>query len=659
MVNMGHKIRIALVRVEIKKTSHIPDPRRRNYLRRDRGGFLALTHDLPQIRSLENFRPSAVTRIVSADGVLLAELFAEKRDPVPLDTIPDYLTSALMVTEDRKFFKHSGVDLKGILRAVIKDIMAREIVEGASTITQQLAKTLFLTPKKTIKRKIREAILAFQLERRYTKNEILELYLNQVYFGSGAYGVESAARVFFQKSVKDLNLAESALIAGMPKAPSRYSPLVNPERAKKRRNIVLKQMRDTEIITETQFLLASKEPISPPGRKNRLLKAPYFVEYVKKNLQEMLGSAEIYKNGYTVLTSLSFELQQVAERAVEKGISELAERMKLRKISEPDPQCALVSMDLATGGIIAMIGGRDFYESPFNRAVSAERQPGSAFKPIVYALAVEKGFPQNMVILDAPIVFKGGKDGQDWRPENFYKSYLGEITLRKALAQSENIPAVRLIEMLGPASVAKFGHNLGITSEQGPNLSLALGTSDVKLIELTAAYGVFANQGEWIKPQPLIRILDHNARVVWRARPEKRVAMSRAGAAIMTNMLIAVVQEGTGRKARFLKHPLAGKTGTTNEYKDALFVGFSPSVATGVWVGQDEYVTLGNKETGARAALPIWIEFMAKAIEKYPYQYFDIPDDVVQVRIDPLSGRPAPDSSPDAVPALFKRGTEP
>ena len=623
------------------------------------GAFLALTHDLPQIRSLETFRPSAVTRVYSADRVLLAELFVEKRDPVPFKVMPYYLKTALVATEDKNFYKHCGVDLKGILRAAIKDILAGEFVEGASTITQQLAKTLFLTPRKTLVRKIKEVLLAFQLERRYTKDEILQLYLNQVYFGSGAYGVESAAQKFFGKPVQDLGLAECALIAAMPKAPSRYSPLVNKELAIKRRNIVLKQMAQTGIITETACNKALKEPLNIEKQNKNSVKAPYFVEYVKVFLEKTLGSSSLYKGGLTVFTTLSFELQKAAEDAVASGLFALERRMKQCGIKDQGPQCALVSLDVQSGGILAMIGGKDFYKSPFNRAVAARRQPGSAFKPIVYAHAIERGFPQNMIILDAPVAFKGGKNGEDWRPENFSGDYKGEMTLRKALSISENIPAVRLIEMLGPSSVVEFGYTLGINSTLAPNLSLALGTSEVTLIDMTSAYAVFPNRGKRIKPFGVMEVIDHSGRIVWRVKPKKRVAMSRAGAAIMTNMLEGVVKEGTGKKARVIKRPIAGKTGTTNKYKDALFIGFSPSIATGVWVGQDASITLGKWETGAKAALPIWIEFMEKALANRPCQYFDIPDDVVQAHMDPLTGLLASENSPHAVTALFKKGTEP
>ncbi|MBW2192244.1 MAG: PBP1A family penicillin-binding protein [Deltaproteobacteria bacterium] len=623
------------------------------------GVFLALTHDLPQIRLLEEFSPFTVTRIYSADRVLLGELFVEKRDSVSLQKVPNQLIAALIATEDRSFYKHSGVDLKGILRAIIKNIYAGKFVEGASTITQQLAKTLFLTPRKTLTRKIKEAILAFQLERRYTKDEILELYLNQVYFGSGAYGVESAAKIFFGKLVEDLSLAECALIAAMPKAPSRYSPLVNKELALKRRNIVLKQMFDTGIIKETTHQNALKEPITLGKQDKHAAKAPYFVEYVKKFLEDTLGSSRLYKGGLTVFTTLNFGLQSAAEKATVKGLDALEARMKKQGIKNPDPQCALVSLDIQTGGILAMVGGKDFFKSAFNRAISARRQPGSAFKPIVYAHAVEQGFPQNMLILDAPVAYKGGRNKEDWKPENFSNSYLGEMTLRHALAISENIPAVRLIEILGPSPVAQFGYALGIESALLPNLSLALGTSEVTLLDSTAAYAVFPNRGKHIKPYGVLEVIDQEQRVVWRVRPQKKAVMSRTGAAIITNMLQGVVMEGTGKKARVIGRSVAGKTGTTNQYKDALFIGFSPAVATGVWVGNDSFTTLGKQETGARAALPIWIDFMLKALEDEEYQYFDIPDDVVQVRMDPRTGLLVDGNRSNGVDALFKKGTEP
>jgi len=623
------------------------------------GAFFALTHDLPQIQALESFKPHTVTRVYSVDKVLLDELYLEKRDPVPLKQIPQYLKAALVATEDRKFFSHSGVDVKGILRAIVKDIQAGKFVEGASTITQQLAKTLFLTPRKTIVRKIKEAILAFQLERRYTKDEILELYLNQVYFGSGAYGVASAANTFFGKPVQELDLAECALIAGMPKSPSRYSPLVNIELALKRRNLVLKQMHQTGVINAGDYEQASNAEIILNNSRQKAARAPYFMEYIKKVLEDALGATTLYKGGLSIYTTLDAGLQQGAENAVADGLLALQTRMRNRQMDENDAQAALVSIDIQSGGILAMVGGKDFEESVFNRATSALRQPGSAFKPILYAYAVEQGFAQNRMLLDAPIVYKGAIGGQDWNPGNFSETYLGEITMRKALAISQNIPAVRLIEMLGPSSVSRFAHRLGIDSRLDPNLALALGTSEVKLLNLTAAYAIFPRGGKWIEPFGVMEVNDHRGMVIWRAKPNKRLVMTREGAAILTNMLEAVITEGTAKKAGILKGPLAGKTGTTNNYKDALFVGFSPAVATGVWVGRDLGQAMGDKETGSRAALPIWMDFMQITLADAPHQYFDFPENVAKVWMDPDTGLPADEGSISAVSALFKKGTEP
>jgi penicillin-binding protein 1A len=619
------------------------------------GLFVFFTRDLPQIRSLESFKPSAITRIYSSEHMLLDTLFIEKRDAVPLRKIPYYLKAALVATEDRNFYKHSGVDIKGIVRAILKDIRAGGFVQGASTITQQLTKTLFLTPEKSLVRKIKEAILAFQLERRYTKDEILELYLNQVYFGSGAYGVESAARIYFDTPVEKLSLNQCAMIAGMPKAPSRYSPFVNYDLAFQRRNTVLKQMITTAIISRKQYESARKSPITISKRLRELPVAPYFVGYIKQFLEKELGPSRLYKEGFSIYTTLSFELQKTANQAVQNGFGALEKRMQQKGKINPHPQMALVALDVETGGILSMTGGKNYAVSPFNRATNALRQPGSAFKPIVYAHAVERGFSQNKTILDAPIVFKTMGSKKEWQPENFSKTYKGEMTLRKALALSQNIPAVRLIEILGPSSVADFAHTLGIESRMGPNLSLALGTSEVNLMELTAAYAVFANMGKAVRPYGVLEVIDRAGRSIWKARPQPRVAMSRAGAAIMVDMLKGVVLEGTGRKARFLSPAVAGKTGTTNGYKDALFVGFSPSIATGVWCGVDNSATLGRNETGARAALPVWINFMEKAIATAPGKYFDIPDDVVRLSFDLNSGRMVSGNHPGAVTALFRR----
>ncbi|MBS3808853.1 MAG: PBP1A family penicillin-binding protein, partial [Desulfobacterales bacterium] len=512
--------------------------------------------------------------------------------------------------------------------------------EGASTITQQLAKTLFLTPEKSLERKLKEAILALQMERRYTKDEILELYLNQVYFGSGAYGVETAARTYFGKPVSELNLAECALIAGLPKSPSTYSPLINPELALKRRDLVLRQMLETGKIKKQTYEKAVDKPYTAPEKPGgNSKKAPYFVDFVKRRVEDAIGSDMLYKGGVTVFTTLSWKLQQAAKKATQAGLSGLEARMKKNGISGSRPQSALVAIDVETGGILAMTGGRDYYESQFNRATMARRQPGSAFKPIIYACAVEQGFEQDTLLLDAPATFKGATPKKKWRPENFSRTYEGEITLRKALTDSKNIAAVRMLRKIGPAAAIDFARDMGIDSRMKPYLSLALGSFEVTLLELTAAYSVFPNQGKFTEPFGAVKVVGNKGRVLWRLKPQKRLAMSKTGAAVMTDILKGVINEGTGRRARDIGREIAGKTGTTDGYKDALFIGFSPGIAAGVWVGRDDYTTLGPYETGARAALPIWKAFMKKALADQPLKYFDFPEGLRQIRMDPDTGK--------------------
>jgi penicillin-binding protein 1A len=620
--------------------------------------LLALTRDLPQITALEHFRPPAVTRVFSADQVMLAELFAEKRDPVSIHQVPDMLKTALLATEDRRFYQHSGVDIKSLARAIVKNVIKGRYAEGASTLTQQLAKTLFLTPRKTISRKVREAILALQLERRYTKDEILILYLNQIYFGSGAYGVGAAAKTYFGSDLSQLTLSQCALIAGLPKAPSRYSPLVNPDLAYKRRNIVLAQMLATHAIDEQAYREARNEPITTVPRAHDNPHAPHFIQYIKETLEAAIGADLLYKGGLTVYTTLSFEFQRAAEEAVAHGLDQLAQRMTQNGLTNPKPQVGLTVLNVHTGGLMAMVGGHADHQTGFNRVSMARRQPGSAFKPIVYALAVERGFEQDQVLLDAPVAFKTAQSDQQWQPQNFSRTYAGEISLRWCLAHSKNIPSVRLIEKLGPTSVVQFAQRLGVQSELSPNPSLALGTSEVTLLELTAAYAAFANGGKFISPYGVSKVVGPTGDILWRARPEQRIAMSRTGAAIINNMLEAVILEGTGRSARHLPGPLAGKTGTTNDFKDALFIGYSPKYAAGVWVGNDDATTLGPEETGTRAALPIWIQLMQKIGRHQTQSYFDIPDELRQIYINPRSGVRVDIGAPGAVRALVRRQSQ-
>lgn len=623
------------------------------------GFFVAFSSDLPQIEALKSFKPSAVSRVYSRNNELMAEFYAEKRDPVPLSRIPEDLKKALIETEDRQFYSHSGVDIKGIARAIFHDILAGEFVEGASTLTQQLSKTLFLTSKKTLSRKIQEAILAFQLERRYTKDEILEFYLNQVYFGSGAYGVESAAQIFFGKHVNQLSLSECALIAAMPRSPSRYSPLVNPELALKRRNVVLKILWNRGYITEEVYNSASSETLNTEHGSHHQNKAPYFIDYIKSELEVLVGSSRLYKGGLSVYTTLNIDLQQTAEESVNRHLDILEKRMRANGIEGEGPQCAVMALDVDTGGILVMVGGKNHDLSAYNRATMARRQPGSAFKAFVYACAVEKGYDQSRIILDAPVSFDGARGDTPWEPENYSKTYLGEITLRKSLALSKNIPSIRLIEALGPLNVVELAHRMGIESRLNPNLSLALGTSETTLFELTRAYAVFPGRGQKTSPFAIERIEDRNGREIYHWNMDKQRVMSRQDAAVVTSMLEGVVEEGTAIKARELERPVAGKTGTTDHCKDALFVGFSPNMTLGVWVGRDDNVSLGPMETGARAALPIWIDVMERSFRDQAVTYFDIPDGTVKVPIDPDTGHRLPPEDPKAVRALFKLGNEP
>lgn len=619
------------------------------------GSVLMLTRDLPQITSLEDFQPSAVSRVYSTDHVLLAEFYAQRRDPVAFSQFPDNLISALLTIEDRRFYQHSGIAVKGILRAIIKNLLEGGYAEGASTITQQLAKTLFLTTRKTIVRKLREAILAFQLEQRYTKNEILTFYLNQVYFGSGAYGAAAAALTYYNKPIEELNLAQCALLAGVLKAPSRYSPLIHPDLALKRRDLVLSQMLATQAIDTEAYHQALREPVAMVSGQKKDQKAPYFIDFIKKDLESNLGADMVYKQGLTIICTLSAEMQAAAEEAVNKGISWLEKRMSPTAREKSRPEAALVALDIASGAIVSMVGGRDYEQSAFNRAVAAMRQPGSAFKPLVYALALEMGFHQNQTQLDAPVVFQQGINNQDWQPQNFSKTYSGEVSLRWALAHSKNIPAVRLIEKIGPTSVVQFANSMGISAKLQPNLSLVLGTSEMSLLELTSAYRVFADQGIYTRPFGISEVRKMNGELLWTIRPEQHVAMSRAGAAIITDMLTEVIRSGTGRSAGRLPGPLAGKTGTTDMFKDALFIGYSPEIIAGVWVGIDDAVSLGHNETGARAALPIWIAFMQKALALRPPSYFDMPDDVKTVYMDLKTGKPMSAKNRRAVKVLVKK----
>ena len=568
------------------------------------GGFINWTvSDLPNIKLLEEYAPMESSRVYSSDGKVLAELYVERRTFIPSYNIPDFVKKAFISVEDERFYYHPGVDFIGIMRALWKDIRAGGIVEGGSTITQQLARMLFLQPDKSIKRKIKEAALSIKIEQRYTKDEILGMYLNQAYFGTRAYGIEAASQTYFGKTTRDVTLAEAALLASMPKAPSVYSPFRNPEKARDRRTTVLQQMLDQKFITEEQFRQAKQEPL-PETPHFRKYDAPYFIETLRQVLETKYGNG-LYTDGYKIYSTVNSVMQQAAEEAVRKGAAIVEKRTK------PGIEAALLAVDLRTGQIKAMVGGVDFWKNQFNRATQALRQPGSAFKPFVYITALENGMTSEQMISDTPISFPGARSGQTWRPKNYDGQYHGSVTLKTAMAKSLNVAAIRLAANTGVENIIAMAKKLGIQSTLQPYLPLAIGASDVTLMDMVTAYAAFAT-GMRTKPQFYEKVLNRDGIVIQEAAIEQEKVLSEEAVHEMKILLRAVVEEGTAKKAKELKRDLYGKTGTTNDYTDAWFVGFDDRLVVGVWVGRDNHTPIGARQTGSSAALPIWIEFMKR-----------------------------------------------
>lgn len=569
------------------------------------GGFLYWTiSDLPNVRLLEEYAPLESSKVFSIDGKVLAEFYLERRTYIPHYQIPDHVKNAFISVEDIRFYKHSGVDVIGIARALWSDIKAGGIVEGGSTITQQLARMLFLKPEKSLNRKIKEAALSLRIEKRYTKEEILGMYLNQAYFGTRAYGIEAAAQTYFGKSVGDLTIAEAALLAGMPKAPSLYTPFRNPGRTKERRAKVLRHMLANGFITESQFSEAAGTPL-PVNPHFRKYEAPFFIEILRQNLETRYGN-DLYTSGYRIHSTVDYRLQQAAEEAVKSGIAAIEKRVK------SGVEAGLIAIDMRTGHVKAMVGGSNFWRNQFNRATQALRQPGSAFKPFVYMTAIEEGMRADDMISDLPISFRGAKAGQTWTPRNYDGTYHGVVTLQTAIARSLNAATVRLAANVGIRNVIGTAKRLGIRSSLQPYMPLALGASDVTLLDMVSAYSAFSSG---FKPKILYyeRILNRDGVVINETTPVFEELLSAEDAEQMKTLLKAVVEEGTAVKAKALGRPLYGKTGTTNDYTDAWFIGFDERLVAGVWVGRDNHKPIGPAETGTRAALPIWIDFMKKA----------------------------------------------
>jgi penicillin-binding protein 1A len=734
------------------------------------GGFFYLSQDLPPIDTLKSYQPSLVTRVYSDDNRLIGQFFIEKRIMTPLVNIPEDMIHAIVAVEDSRFYEHKGFDLVGILRAAVANLVSMKIKQGASTITQQLARSLFLTPERDIKRKIKEILLARKIEKLYTKEQILEMYLNQIYFGHGAYGIQAASRTYFGKDASQLTLTEAAFLAGLPKAPKDYSPYLSPQRAKQRQGIVLSRMLEEGFINEAQYQQAYQQDLYFQKLLPEQEIAPYFLEYLRQYLVSTYGAETVYRGGLNVYTTLNIEMQMAANKALDEGLRVIDKRQGFRgpaghqeikaavqpvsekegsvttgeprigemiegvvtqvgndavwvtasgltgkilmqdmawakkrlkgpdlknveimqnatpkdflkvgdvvnvavKLKDPRTQeifftldqeplieGALLAIDPRSGGIKAMVGGYDFKRSEFNRTVLAKRQPGSSFKPLIYALAIERGLTPSTILVDAPVIFTDPVTQKIWKPTNYEERFYGPIPMRDALAFSRNVATVKLLEKVGIQNAIDFSRRMGITSPLTADLSLALGSSSVSLIEMVSSFGVFANQGVRVEPMGIRSVTDSSGKVLEFHESQAQQVLSPEVAYVMTNMLQDVIQRGTGVRARELGHSLAGKTGTTNDFTDAWFVGYTPSLVAGVWVGFDDRRSLGDREAGSTAALPVWMEFMRAALKQLPPVTFPIPDNVVFARINPQTGLMAPGDDEATKVEIFIKGNEP
>src|SRR6266496_427498 len=683
------------------------------------GGLLLIySTDLPQVEHLENYRPISTTELYDVQGRTIGTFALQRRVVASYNDFPKVLRDALISTEDKSFYRHWGINVWRIIGAAYRDLESGERAQGASTLTMQLARNLFLSPDRSYHRKIQEALLAIQIERRFTKEQIFTLYANQIYLGHGVYGFEAASEYYFSKPAKQLTLDEAALIAGLPKSPVYYSPINHPDRALHRRNLVINSMLEDGKITALQAMDARNQPMRLNLAHDPNSLAPYFVEEVRRYLENKYGTDEVHSGGLRVYTTLDMDLQSAANQAVLDGLAAYERRhgwqghlenvllegqtlagyrhsdwdetptlgtyvhalviavspgtarlkigndsavlsqvdvawtkkpltkllgagdvtyvkvlsraadIQMRVTLEQDSgsQGALLAIDNATGEVRAMVGGRNFNVSKFNRATQALRQVGSSFKPYVYTAAIDQGARPDDVILDGPVTFQSSSG--PYSPHNFDEKYEGTITLRRALAQSRNIPALKLADRTGIRVVEDYARKFGISSPLPPYLPVALGAAEVTLIEQTSAFSVFPDDGVRLVPRYLTKVTDYDGRVLEENFPGVKDVISARTARLMTSMLQGVVQHGTAIAATSLKLPLAGKTGTTNDFTDAWFVGFSPSLTAGVWIGYDEKKTLGPKETGARAALPVWMQFMSAALAGKDPGQFRLPPDL-------------------------------
>jgi penicillin-binding protein 1A len=638
------------------------------------GLYVWYSKDLPSTEDLAAVAPWTRTVLYDVHGHPIKSYYEQDRVIVPLDEIPQHLSNAFIAIEDRQFYRHWGLNVFAIGKALLEDIAARRIVRGASTITQQLARNLFpshLPLEQTFTRKIKEAIVAIRIEQHYTKDEILSMYLNQIYFGDGSYGVEAAARNFFGKPVSDLSLAECSLLAGIPRDPSTYSARRHFDRAKQRQAIVLASMTEMGMVTAEEAAKAKNDTLNVL-KAQRAEVGAYFAEHIRRIIDEKYGAEALYRDGLRIHTTLDLRLQEAAERALEQNLRGMEKRLRyaakdttgeasdLAGATKTDYiQGALICIDPHTGHIKAMVGGRDFLDSEFNRATQAPRQPGSAFKMFVYTAAIDNGMTPADIIMDDPLVVPM-PDSTEWRPDNFTEDYQGPVTVRYALAKSINIPAIKVADRIGQNVVIDYARRMGITSRLRPYMSIALGSFEVTLLEMASAAGVLAASGIRAEPMAITRIESRDGRPIERNLPRKSEAVSAQTAYVVTSMLQSVVDMGTAQAVRWrgIQRTLGGKTGTTNDYTDAWFVGFSPDLVTAVWVGFDEKRTMGKKETGARVALPIWADYMIEAFKGIPDRPFPEPHGIVRREICTETGLLATSNCPETRTEVFISGTE-
>ncbi len=621
--------------------------------------------DIATLDQLEIFQPGEPSVLYGTRDDPFASLAPEFRIFVPLSRVPKLVQQAVLDIEDTEFYEHGAVSLKGMARAALRNLTSAKVKEGGSTITQQLAKSLFLSPERTFSRKVKEIQLAGEIERRYRKDKILEMYLNAIYLGGGAYGIEAAARTYFSKSVEQLNLPEAALLAGLIKAPSLYSPFADLKRSKARRDVVLTRMKTLGHITLAQANAALAAPVTlKPFFRGRGT-ASYFVDYLRKDLDARYGRALLSRGGLRIYTTLDLEMERAAVDALQSGVKGIEKTLAgRRKGAQRDPaglEGALVALDPATGEIRAMVGGLDYAKSQFNRAVQARRQPGSAFKPFVYATAFERGFTPATLVDDFPTSYSIPKDGQyvEWSPENYDRKFRGPVTLREALEESINVPTVRLLEAVGVDPVARLAHRMGIKSELRPEYGLALGVSEVTALELTSAYAVFANRGLRLPVTGIRRVVGPNGEVLEAASSAGERVLSEEVAFLMTSLLQGAVERGTAKGGRVRGWQIAAKTGTTQDAADMWFVGYTPTLAAGLWVGYDQPRAIGSHETAGRLAAPVWADFMRRALRGMPNETVPIPEGILPVLVNYRTGLPTEPGDPNGITEYFVRGALP